>query len=414
MSQTLLTVSKITKEAMRWFHNNCVAAKIANREWEKEFAVDGNKIGGTVNIRKPNNGAIRTGRNVSVGAITEEYIPLTVGDMIGTDFSFNSSELALSVEQFAKRYLTTRMATLANKVDYDVCSQAKSIYNIVGTPGTTPGTGGGSASGLLQYNSPQVYLNAGVLLDVNAAPRDGRRKAIIDPLANAASVAGLSGLYNDQAAIGQQFMKGRMGYALDLEFGMDQNINTLTLGTRTASGSVAIQANATTGDTSIKTKTGTGTVVVGDRFTIAGVYGVNPENQQSTGLLQQFVCTEAVTLAGSADTIKVSPKIVLAGTGVANGTVTKLPATDDAVTFVGTASTVMRQNLVVHPDCIALAMIDLPLPGGQVQAYRESYDGFSIRTIMYYDGNSDQWITRMDMQYAVACIRPELGCVIAG
>jgi hypothetical protein len=57
------------------------------------------------------------------------------------------------------------------------------------------------------------------------------------------------------------------------------------------------------------------TVTVGDVFTIAGVYAVNPQTRLSTGSLQQFVVTAAQT-AATADMVNmaISPPMYTAAT----------------------------------------------------------------------------------------------------
>ena len=293
-------------------------------------------------------------------------------------------------------------------------------YNTVGTTGTTPGTAGGSASGLLRYNSPIVYLNAGMMLDNTATPRDGQRKCIINPIANAESVAGLSGLYNPTSTIGEQFEKGRMGYALDLEFAMDQNVNSITTGTRAAASEITIQAtSAGTGEKTMLFTGGSATIAAGDVFYISDSSGttyvnsVNPLSQVSTGIPQQFVVTAAKTMSGTT-TVAVMPEVTLTGTGIGNGTVDRLPTATDKVIWLGAPSTVTPFNVAFHPEAVALAVVDLPLPGGQVMASRETYDGFSIRVIQYYDGANDLWVTRLDVQYGVLLVRPEFSCIIRG
>jgi hypothetical protein len=47
---------------------------------------------------------------------------------------------------------------------------------------------------------------------------------------------------------------------------------------------------------------------------------------------------------------------------------------------------------------------------GVVEAYRESYNGVSIRLITFYDGINDQQITRLDVLYGYKWVRPEWAC----
>jgi hypothetical protein len=257
-----------------------------------------------------------------------------------------------------------------------------------------------------------------MMLDNGACPRDGQRKCLINPAANAQTVQGLSGLYNDSASIGDQFLKGRMGYALDFEFGMDQNVNTITTGTRAVSGEITMSSTAVSGSGTFIVVGGSATIAKGDVFTVTSSGGipcnsVNPENQVSTGQLQQFVVTDAFTMSG-ATSITVSPAPILAATGVANGNVTRMPTASDLLTFYGAASTITPLNIAYHPDAFTLGTADLQLPGGVDMAWREVYDGISLRIVRDYDINNDVFATRIDVLYGWALLRPELCCNIRG
>lgn len=412
-SNTLLTPVQITRKALAILHNNLVFAKGVNRQYSQEFGKVGAKIGSTVNVRKPNRYFVRTGPAANPQGTSETYVPLTLNTQWGVDVAFSSAELTLSLDDFADRILSPAMAKIAGTIDQTGLAQFSNVYNYVGTPGTTPGTSGGSATGLLQYNAPICYLNAGMMLDNNAAPRDAKRSVVLNPAAMAQSNSGLSGLFNSQQLVSEQYRSGLLGEALGFTFSMDQNVNTHTRGT--ASASIAVNTtNAGAGETTIVTKTGTGTLTVGDVFTVANVYAVNPENQVSTGQLQQFVVTAAVTLTGTADSVSVQPPIVLAGTGVSNGTVSRVPTANDNITVIGAASTVTPQNLAYHQDAFTFATADLEIPQGVDFAARESYDGVSMRIVRAYDVSSDQFICRLDVLGGWATLRPELACRIAG
>ena len=414
MPNTLLTPVMITREALRVLHNNLVFVKAVNRQYSSEFAVSGAKIGSTVNVRKPNRYFVRKGPVMSTQNTTETFVPLTITTQWGVDINFTSAELALSLDDFSKRILTPACARIAAQIDFDGLGLFTDIYNQVGTPGQTPGTTAGA--GLLQSTTPIVFLNSGVVLDNNATPRDESRRILLNPTAMAQSVQGLSGLWNDQETVGEQYKKGVLGKALGFEFAMDQNINLFTTGTH--GGTPVVSAAGQTG-ASLLTSGWTALATVlkkGDIFTIALVNGVNPENQQSTGGLQYFVATADVTAdAGGLATIPISPSIKLAGTNIADGTVTALPAFGAALTLMsGAASTQFPQNLAYHKYAFTFASVDLPLPGGVDFAARETYDGISMRIVRAFDINNDQMPCRIDVLGGFATLRPELACRITG
>lgn len=343
-NNTLLTPTMILREALRVLHNNLVFAKNVNRQYSNEFAVQGAKIGSVANVRLPNRYYVSSGANLAPQNSVETTTPVTITDQSHVDVSFTTSELTLSLDDFSRRILTPAMATLAGYIDAKgLAKTAPKVFNQVGTAGTTPGTSGGSATGLLQYNAPQVYLNAGAVMDMYAAPRDENRRVCFSPMAQALSVSALSGLFQDSGSISKQYRKGAMGTALGFEFAMDQNIPLLAIGTHAGSASYAVSGANQSGANLVVggiTANATNWISQGEVFTLANVYSVNPENQLSTGQLAMFTVTSGnnTAAANGTCTITISPPIVAAGANVANGTVTALPANGANMTLLSGAA----------------------------------------------------------------------------
>jgi hypothetical protein len=302
----------------------------------------------------------------------------------------------MQLDDFAERVLKPRISQLASSVDADVANAYKGIGNTVGTPGTTPATS-------------LVLLQAQQKLNENAATMSPRY-ATVNPAANAGLVEGLKGLFNPTDTISKQFKNGMMGTGVlgfD-EINMSQSIKQFTTGSRTATGGTLSAAVTSEGATSIAiTGAGNGgTVKIGDVFTVADCYAVNPQTRESTGSLFQFVATADVTLNGSgAGTITVAPMYSASN---ALATVDSLPASGKAVVFVGTASTQYAQNLVYHKDAITFATADLLLPQGVDMAARAQHNGISLRVVRQYDINNDRMPCRIDVLYGYSAIRPQM------
>jgi len=431
-TNTILTNAVITKESMSVLHNSLGFVKSISRDYDKQFARTGAKIGNTINVRLPNRYVVQQGPAITPQATAETSVALTLNRQWVVPMTFASSELTLSIDEFSDRYIKPAISKLASSIDLD-CYQAAitgkfadgvavgggagPVNFTVGTPGTTPGVTGGSATGLLQYNSPSVYLNAGRILDINAAPRDKSRTICIDPAANAQSVAGLSGLFNPQAVLSAQYKNGLMGNGLGFDFVMDQNVFTLTAGTQLNTTAATMQATWTSGaafswtaDSSDNTKT----LKAGSTFTVADCYHVNPETQQNTGVLMQWVVTADKTLATGTNSISISPTPIVAGTGVANGNCSVAPTSGKAITMTsGTAAVASPMSLAFHKEAFVLGTADMELPP-DVQAHRESMDGISMRFLRQYDAMSDFSIYRIDVLGGFAVTRPELAVRIAG
>lgn len=420
MSNQLLTWTMITREALRILHNNVIFTKGVDRQYSKEFANKGAKIGSTVNIRKPNRYFLRKGQTIQIQGTSEQYVPLTLNTQYGVDTEFSSQDLTLSLDDFGKRILSPKMARITSGIDFDGLAQVQNVYNAVGTPGSTPGANTGA--NMATVNSPQIFLNAGVMLDNMACPRDDQRSIILNPIAQAGSVAGLSGLFNDQGTLGEQYRKGVMGYALGFLFGMDQNVNLQSTGSR-ANGT-ANGANQTGSNFSITAAGNAATIYPGEIFTVANVYSVNPENLQSTGQLQQFTVLPNASNAngiytcdanGNA-TLSVSPSVVGPSTPTNPlQNVNALCANGATLVWAGAANgTAYVNNVAYHRDAFTFATADLIMPGGVDFAAREVYDGISMRIIRAYDITNDLLPDRIDVLGGWATLRPELASRIWG
>jgi hypothetical protein len=142
---------------------------------------------------------------------------------------------------------------------------------------------------------------------------------------------------------------------------------------------------------------------VGDVFTIAGVFAVNPQTRQSTGSLQQFTVTAAATGSSTA-TLNISPALYTASNALA--TVLSFPQASAVVTMVGSATVSYPQNLIYHKDAISFATADLLLPQGVDMASRQVHNGISLRIVRQYDINNDRLPCRIDVLYGYNAIRP--------
>ena len=404
MSNSILTIDMITRKALEILENNLVISRNVNRQYDDSFAVEGAKIGSTLRIRLPDRALVTDGAALQVQDDNEQFTTLTVASQKHIGVNFTSAELTMQLDDFAERVLKPRVSQLAASVDADVANAYKSIFQSVGTPGTVPATS-------------LVLLQAQQKLNESAAGM-APRYATVNPAANAGLVEGMKGLFNPVDTVSRQFKNGMMGQGvlgLD-EINMSQSIVQHTTGSRSTSDTILVNgAVSTQGATTISLDGGTGsaTIAVGDVFTIAGVYAVNPQTRQSTGSLQQFVCTATATASSGAWTnVAISPPIFTSANALA--TVDSFPADNAAVTFVGSASTQYPQNLVYHKDAITLATADLLLPQGVDMASRQVHNGISLRVVRQYDINNDRMPCRIDVLYGFSTIRPPMACRIWG
>ena len=403
MANSILTIDMITRKALEILENNLVLTRNVNRQYDDSFAVSGAKIGSTLRIRLPDRALVTDGAALQVQDDAEQSTTLTVSTQKHIGVNFTTAELTLQLDDFAERVLKPRISQLASSIDADVANAYKTIFNTVGTPGTSPAT----ALVLLQAQQKLNESAAGM------APR----YATVNPAANAGLVNGLSGFFNPTTTISQQFKNGMMGTGVlgfD-EINMSQSVKVHTTGSRAGTilvnGAVSTQGQATI---SIDGLTGaTDTVTAGDVFTIAGVFAVNPQTRESTGSLQQFVVTAAQTGSGNAlANMAISPAIFTSTSALA--TVDSFPADNAAVTFVGTASTAYPQNMIYHKDAITFCTADLVMPQGVDMAARANHNGISLRVVRQYDINNDRMPCRIDVLYGFSTIRPPMACRLWG
>jgi P22 coat protein - gene protein 5 len=401
MANTLLTISMITRESARVLVNNLGFAKKVNREYDDQFAVKGAKIGNTLNIRKPPRYIGRTGDALAIEDATETSVPLVLTTKFGVDLAFSITDLVLSIDDFSKRFINPAIAKIANKIDFDGTLLYQTVYNTIGTPGAVP-------------NQALIYLQVNQRLSEEAAPFESR-SICITPAMNATIVDALKGLFQASDKIREQYNKGIMGVGLGYEgWYLDQNLRTHTVGP--LGGSPVVNGAAQTGSNLITngwTAAAANRLKKGDVFTIAGVNAVNPQNQQDTGALRQFVVTADVNSDGAGNaTIPISPAITVTGPFA---TVTASPANAAAITVLGAANTKTPQGLAFHPDAFTLGMADLLLPRGVHAADRVSDKqlGVSIRLVEAYDINQDRLPCRTDVLYGYAPVYPELACRLA-
>ena len=401
----------ISNEALRVLENNLAFVLCIDRQFDNRFGVAGAKIGNVFNARKPVRYVGRTGQAINIENSTETEVPIVLTTQFGVDMQASSADYLLSIDEFSSRIIKPAVATIANKIDYDSLQMFAQVWNTVGTAGTVP-------SALL------TYLQAGAKLDNNAAPRDDMRYIVINSLMQAVIVDALKGLFQAAMAIAEQYRLGQMGTVGGFDWYMDQNVASFTTGL--LGGSPQVNGSNQTGSSLITngwTSAATQRLNVGDIFTVA-VDSVNPQNRQDTGQLLQFVVqAPASSDANGNMTISVAPPITPSGQFQ---TATASPANGAALTIGGgttnvgqtgswAGSTVTPQGIAFHHDAFTLASAPLPIWDG-VDMSSRAHDkqlGISIRFMRAGVIQTDQLISRLDVLYGPAALRPEIACRVA-
>lgn len=410
MANSILTDSIIVKESLRELKNQLGFTKNVNRQYDDKFAVEGAKIGDTINIRKPSRYDVTTGATLTIQDSQDQSVALQLDSQYHVGMAFSSKDLTLSVDAFKERYVKPAVTALANKVDYaGYLAMYKQVYSSVGVPSATalPST----LKGFTQAKAKLALLGA---------PQD-ELTAIVDPLVEASMVEGLKSLFQSSDQIKQQYEKGIMGYAAGSKFVSSANVvkhSSGLLGGTPAIKTTITTQGASTIDADGVSATVTGYFKAGDVIEIAGVYALNPQTKQSTGQLKQFVvladCNAATSELAS---VSLSPSMYTTG---AYANIDAFPADGAAITLFGHASSyanlIVPQNLVFHKDAFALGCADLALPRGVDMAARASdpESGLSIRLVADYDIVNDRKIARLDILCGWKALYPEFACRVVG
>lgn len=397
MSNTLVTCSIVAKESLAILENMLGFSKNVNRDYESEFTSNmdrGYAPGQTINIKRPPRYTYRAGRVAVPQSTVETTVPLTLNQG-GCDINFTSAERTLSLTKLEDK-LMAAIAPVCNEIDRQGLALAHySTYNLVNPTGALPNSAATAIAAMADMNRR---------LDEMAAPRDRRRALVMNPALNGALIQGFGGYFNSQSTISSQ---NRTGLMQNQNFGfdnvaLDQNVDVHTNGAATATNISG--ANQTGSSVTVVAVAG-GTLTRGTVINLPGVFAVNPQSRQSTGVLADFVVTADVLVG--ATSIPISPAIVPSG---AFQNVTASPTTAQPYVIRGSASTAYSTNVAYHKDAFTLAMVPMWMPPktGVMDVAQETHEGMTVKVTQVYDGVNDNSLMRIDVLFGWAATYPEL------
>ncbi len=398
----------ISRDAAIVLGNSLDLAKRVNRDFDGDFGVKAAQIGQTINIRRPIRPTVRTGSVVDIQAITETYSPVSFVNPVGTDYALTSQELTFSVEDYFDKVVEPSVQRIASQLEADGQALITKFYGAIGTPGTAL-TGGATGTAL------PAITKALALLNKNDAPKEGGRKTLLnDPDFNGVLATSNLTYFHPGKEISDMYTSGYQGDFSSFRVFMNQLVQSHTNGTYGGSPEVAttVPSNAVWSSTSqIATKGWTSTTTtlnVGDIFTIANVYMVNPQTKQALSTLQQFsVQVKTVDDGAGNTTITVAPAIVTTG-GFQN--VSAAPLVNAVITVLG-GSTITTQNaLAFDRDAMVLCAKELePYSVGLGKTTMDDQTMIPIRVQQMPDIRTNQEIMRFDVMYAWATLYDQLG-----
>ena len=400
MANSLLSPTIITREALRILHANLNFISNVDKQYDPQFANSGaspsGKIGPSLTIRMPNQFTVRTGATFQSQGVTESSQVLTVSTQKGVDFTFSSSDLTLTIDEFSQRYLKPAMSVLATQIEADALNMVLDVYNAVDDDANP-----------LTYKD---IANGRRLLNQYLAPDDGERVGIMSSTQNVSFLDAIKGLFNPQETISRPYLTGKIGKVSGINMYENTVLQAFQSGTAAAvTGYTANGATAQTGST-IVIQTGTTTFLKGDIVTFGtvganGVDAVDPETKSDRGFLQQFVVT--ANSGASATSLSISPAIVT--TGAAQNVTQGVGNTYTVNKVGGGASALYLQSLLFHPEAFTFVTADL-VDVSKFGAWgaRQVMDGISMRIARQYDIINDVVPCRIDVLYGYKTLRPQL------
>lgn len=357
-----------------------------NKEFTKEFAV-----GDTVRIPFPWRPQIRNGLGYAAQNIDRIHTTVTVNQIFGVDFEWDSAEEALKLtrgrEKIQKEILGPAMSQMKQEIESRCALWAyQNTNNIVGVLGTNPTTLTPSA----QARQRMVEL----------AGTKGKKRLIIPPAVNTGLVPAFATYFQPADAIAKQYKEGIIGRAQNFDWSESMSLYSHTAGTW--AGAVTVNGANQSGSSLILTCTTGDTFLQGDVISIAGRFAVNPATRRITtrATTKQFVVQATVTGVANAATISILPAIV--GPGSAYQNIDSLPTTGDVLTlFPGTVNPnglTGTQGLALGPDAFALVGVKLANPEKAEIASqtRDPNSGISIAFVRMFDPIQRKMVNRFD------------------
>ena len=389
MASELLTTDKITDRALMRFSESATALKIIPKTYASEFK-GAAKVGDEVRVPIPQHAVIREGRVAQPAPLKTLPRPVTIQKQVGFDLTFNSSELALDIEEFEKRYLSQQIADLVVDIEADV---QRLMYQW--TPNQT-----GTPDG--QWTNVGYANLAKKLIEDNGGGK-GQKNMILNNSAESTLIPNMSGLFNPTKEISNQYLDGVISRAA----GFDWVSSTVAPVHQRGSANASYDINgANQTGSSIAIDTGSGTFLKGDVVTFAGCFAVHPQTKAPLGYLRQFVVTEDLAASGN---LQVYPAVVTSGS---EQNVTASPTDGGDVVVLGTASDTYGINLAFRPEAFQFVTVDLPELDGWETSRRE-FEGVSMRLTRGSDIQNDTNLWRFDIMWGFGALRPEWACRVA-
>lgn len=413
MANSLNYATEIARKALPTLASKCPVVRNLNHEYEKKYQAggyDGQSIQ-NLTIRKPMTGTVRSTWPINVSDRTKSTETLTVDTVRGIDCQLSDVELVQAVDNF-EELVQPDVEKLASTIEaYAIDYMLDRIPQLVAYTSLAVPTA-------LTHG----YLDMGAKIKASNV-RGGTLNMIVSPYLESQIVGGLSGQYNPSGNISTMYEQGEMSKAAGFTWFSSQNLPGITIGSTTNTTPVVGTFDSTDKDALPFTgATTSGTWVVGQVFTIADCYEINPESKVASSQLKQFVVTTAKTNSAGAGTLAVWPEInfdsdspdqncYVSGESI-DGKSIVIGARLGTTSVTTTASTTYQQAMAFHKDSFAFASLPLTIPRSAEAAGVATDDrtGLSIRFVRDWDQVNARLTNRLDCYFGMTKLYPQWAC----
>lgn len=412
MANSFLDTNWVSLEILRILENSLEVSSVFSTEWESEFGKNF-PVGQSVQVKLPQRWLVTNGLGYQPQGIARLATTINLNQVFGIHFEWDSYErlvkMERSQEELQQQYLKPAAVQLAQEVDSRAANWATlNINNVVSTLGTDATT-------------IAPFMQAEQILFQKACPK-GEKILCLSPSLNQAYVSANVTQFNPASEISRMYRSGVIGTAAGWEWYRSNSLYQQTVGTA-PTGGVTVNGANQSGSSLTITGTSAQTINPGDKFSIAGVFAVNPSTRRilSGSPLQTFtyVGSTAFVLTGGADTIPISPAIY--GPGSQYQIVSALPANSAAFTFwpgttspsgkVGTVSL----GLSKFAFAISGGKLEVPKAVERAEQTEDPDTGMAVRFVRAWDQRESKMTNRFDMCIGFGNLYPDNGAVaIAG
>ncbi|MEW1706981.1 P22 phage major capsid protein family protein [Microbacterium sp. NPDC089190] len=178
MANTLLTTQAIADQALATLYENTFLGPLVYTDYGSELST--RKQGDTINIRKPATFTAQKfdrAQGIQIQDAAEGNVAVKLDNIADVSFAVTDEDMSLKIADFDTQLLSPALEAIAQHVDTAVLELRDQVTQVAGTHA-------GAADEGQTWDHPEVLIEAGRLLDLNAVPLTDRY-AVVGPTTKA-------------------------------------------------------------------------------------------------------------------------------------------------------------------------------------------------------------------------------------